>query len=349
MIRQTSVRKPIILGSFQPGPDRNGLSGGHRVGFAMIVYVDLVFLTNLVVDGTVLLATAKARRLRPARWKLASAAALGAIYAAALFWAEVPYLYSLGAKLAVSALMVLVAFGYGGPLAFARTFGMFYAVNFVTLGGVLGLGSLVRAAGSPWDGMAITEQGGIALDWRMQLIMFGLAFALSVWLFHSTSESRRKQAETTALLWTATIGIDSQTWEVPALLDTGNRLYDPVTRTPVMIMEAAVWRQQLPAGWCGRLQTESADRLLAELDETAREAFPWMNRLRLVPYRGVNGKPRLMLAVKPDVVRLQREDRPPLSTDRVWIGLDGGALSAEGAYRVILHPELLQAGREDTA
>ncbi len=318
-------------------------------GFAMIVYVDLVFLTNLAVDGTVLLATAKARSLKPARWRVASAAALGAAYAAAIFWADVPYLYSLGAKLAVSAWMVLITFGYGGPLAYLRTFGVFYAVNFVTLGGVLGLSSLVRASGSPWSGMTITEQGSIVLDWRMQLALFALAFILSVRLFHSTSEGRRRQADTSALVWQATIRIGEQSWDVSALLDTGNRLFDPITRTPVMIMEAAVWQQQLPQDWCGRLQTESADILLTELGEAGPDAFPWMNRIRLVPYRGVNGKTRLMLAVKPDAIELSQKDMPPLHVDRVLIGLDGGTLSSEGAYRAILHPELIHAGQAQPA
>jgi len=317
----------------------------------MIVYVDLVFLTNLAVDGTVLLATAKARSLRPARWRVASAAAMGAAYAAAIFWADVPYLYSLGAKLAVSVLMVLISFGYRGPLAYLRTFGVFYAVNFVTLGGVLGLSSLVRASGSPWSGMSITEQGSVVLDWRMQLVMFALAFALSLKLFHGTSEGRRKQADTSALLWQAKIQIGEESWEVPALLDTGNRLFDPITRTPVMIMEAAVWQQKLPRGWCERLQAEPADLLLTELGEAGPDAFPWMNRMRLIPYRGVNGKSRLMLAVKPDSVMLSRadEDGPPLKADRVLVGLDGGTLSAEGVYRAILHPELIHAGHAKPA
>lgn len=315
----------------------------------MIVYVDLVFLTNLAIDGTVLLATAKARRIRPTSWRLFLAAALGSAYAAALFWAEIPYLYSLGTKVAVSVLMVLITFGYNGPLAFIRTFGMFYAVNFATLGGVLGLDSLFRAAGSPWSGMSISPQGGIVLDWQMQLVMFALAFLLSLWLFHTTAGTRRKQANTADLLWQAEIRIDERVWTIPALLDTGNRLYDPLTRTPVMIIEAAVWQSELPPGWCDRLQTDPADELLAELDEASRDVFPWLYRLRLIPYRGVNGQSRIMLAVKPDVVQFTQTDEPPLQADRVLIGLDGGTLSADGAYRAIIHPELIRQNQADSA
>lgn len=312
----------------------------------MVVYVDLVFLTNLAVDGTVLLTTAKARRIRPKKSRLFAAAVFGAVYAAAMFWAEIPYLYSLGAKLLVSILMVLMAFGYGGPLAFIRHFGVFYTVNFATLGGVIGLGTLIRSAGSPWSMMSVTPEGGLLLDWRMQLGLFAICFALSLWLFHGSSESAKKGRATEELLWDAEIRMDGQQWVVPALLDTGNRLYDPVTRTPVMIMEAAVWRDQLPPGWCERLKEEPADRLVTELEDAQRETFAWMNRLRLVPFRGVGGGAKLMLAFKPDNVQLRREGFPPRQAGRVLIGLDGGSLSSDGAFRAILHPSMIPAGEE---
>lgn len=190
----------------------------------------------------------------------------------------------------------------------------------------------------------MTPEGGLVLDWRMQMGLFTVAFALSVWLFHGVSESRRKQADTTALLWTAIIHIDDETWEIPALLDTGNRLYDPLSRTPVMIIEASILQHRLPPRWSERLLTEPVDQLVAELDDVSREAFPWFGRLRLIPYRGAGGSSRFMLAIKPDAATFFREDRPALRADRLLVGLDGGVLSAEGAYRAILHPELISAG-----
>ncbi|QJD83582.1 sigma-E processing peptidase SpoIIGA [Cohnella herbarum] len=309
----------------------------------MIVYVDLVFFTNLAVDGTVLLTTAKARQLRPSRGRLFAAAFLGAAYAAVMFWAHVPYLYSFGAKVLISLVMVLLSYGYGGPLHFIRNLGAFYLVSFATLGGVIGLSFLLRSAESPWSGITYTSDGGLLLEWQSQLGLFVIAFLLSVWLFRSTSETRRKRQDLEQLFWEVEIRIDDGSWKMNALLDTGNRLYDPLTRIPVMIMEASVWKEQLPSGWCERLKGESADKLISELDARASEEYRWGNRLRLVPYRAVNGSTRLMLAIKPDVVVLSREGHPLLQVNRVLIGLDGGTLSSEGTYRAIVHPDMAQA------
>ncbi len=308
----------------------------------MVVYVDLVFFTNLAVDGIVLLLTAKARRTFPARGRLAGAALLGAAYAASMFLVSVPYLYSFAGKVLVSLAMVVLAFGYGGAMQLLRNVATFYTVNFATLGGVIGISYLLKSSASAWSGMTFTEGGGIALAWRMQLGLFIAAFLLSAWIFHGTSETRRKRQRVDGLLWDVEVQVDGRCWTVKGLLDTGNRLYEPLTRTPVMIMEASVWKEQLPAGWCDRLKGESADRLIAELGAGETDSFAWSHRLRLVPYRAVNGSPKLMLGVKPDAVIATQEGQRPLRTTRVLIGLDGGTLSADASYRAIVHPDLAQ-------
>jgi stage II sporulation protein GA (sporulation sigma-E factor processing peptidase) len=318
-------------------------------GLIMTVYVDLVFFTNLAVDGTVLLTTAKVRRLHPRKSRLFGAALLGAIYAVTMFWADIPYLYSFTVKVLISLVMVLLAFGYGGPLQLARNFGAFYTVNFVTLGGVIGLSYLLQSSGNPWGGIAFTQNGGLILEWQMQLGLFLITFLLSLWLFHGTSQGRHKLQQMDTLLWDVEIQIEDRAWKVRALLDTGNRLYDPLTRIPVMIMEASIWQDELPAGWCDRLKGESADKLITELDADLSESYSWAHRLRLVPYRAVNGNSRLMLAVKPDAVLLSREGHPPHKVNRLLIGLDGGTLSSEAMYRAIVHPDMANADSSPSA
>ncbi|MNO01806.1 Sporulation factor SpoIIGA [compost metagenome] len=46
-----------------------------------------------------------------------------------------------------------------------------------------------------------------------------------------------------------------------------------------------------------------------------------------------------MLALKPDEVTVVLEGRE-IRITRVLVGLDGGRLSSEGAYRAIIHPSL---------
>ncbi|MNP54274.1 Sporulation factor SpoIIGA [compost metagenome] len=121
------------------------------------------------------------------------------------------------------------------------------------------------------------------------------------------------------------------------LVDTGNQLYDPLTKTPVMIAEAKLWKDVLPKEWLKRMQTQDAESIVAAMGE---EEFEWQDRLRIVPYRGVNRSTQFMLAIRPDKVQLQYAGRN-WETRKVLIGFDGGQLSADGSYQAIIHPMLL--------
>lgn len=312
----------------------------------MILYADIVFLTNWAADSVILLTTARIRRQRPSHGRVALSAALGAVYAAAMFAADVPMLYSFGAKLAVSALMVTLVFGFGSLPCWMRHMGTFFVVNFAAVGGVIGLAFMWRVA-APWNGaVALADEGGLLLEWRLQLGILAIFFAFSIWLYRGMAASKRNLDRLSSLLAHVRVVIGNESRTCRGLVDTGNRLYEPLTRIPVMIMEADLWRDHLPHDWPVRLQTESADLLVGELDGRPDEHFPWRDRLRMVPYRGVNGGFRLLLAIRPDAVEISMPDGRTVRETRVLIGLDGGHLSSDGAYRAIVHPDLTDSEAE---
>lgn len=148
--------------------------------------------------------------------------------------------------------------------------------------------------------------------------------------------NQKEQLET--YIGEVVVEIDGVSVSCPGLLDTGNRLCDPLTRIPVMVMESTLWEGHLPAAWKGRLTQDGADRLLLETDG---QSFAWQDRMRLVPYRGINRGASFMLALKPDLVTIKLGE-DIFYSKRVLIGLDGGTLSGDGAYRAVIHPDLTQ-------
>ncbi|MNG18577.1 Sporulation factor SpoIIGA [compost metagenome] len=105
-----------------------------------------------------------------------------------------------------------------------------------------------------------------------------------------------------------------------------------------MVVEANVWQDDLPELWLKSIRESQVDRLVAGLGE---ETFAWQDRLRLVPYRGINRGSQFMLALKPDYVQIEREGQVFVSR-KVLVGIDGGKLSADSAYQAIIHPSLVQ-------
>lgn len=263
-------------------------------------------------------------------------ALVGALYVVMMFVPDLSFLYTFVIKFGLSVLMLWIAFGFVSLQSYLRTMGAFYMINFAAAGGILGIHYLLQSSGEIWNGIMFTAAGGYAYR-----IKIGFWFVLAILpvvlvsfkLLHS-SRARREQLET--YVGEVKVEIDGVSVSCPGLLDTGNRLYDPLTRIPVMVMEAALWEGHLPASWKGRLTQDGADKLLLETDG---QSFLWQDRMRLVPYRGVNRGASFMLALKPDLVTVKLGEEIFYNT-RVLIGLDGGTLSSEGVYRAIIHPDL---------
>jgi len=303
----------------------------------LVVYADLVFLSNLVIDGAVLLMTAWVRGLRPDRWRLAAAASIGAAYAALLPVPGAAILFHAAAKIAVSLAMLLVAFGFGGLQRFLRNAIAFYGINFAAAGGAVGLHYLLQSRGGVWDRLWLTESGAVGMELQYGMASVLAAAGAALLLYRAVLKGRRRTERTLDSLAEVTVEIAGRTARCTGLIDTGNRLYDPLTRTPVMVAEASLWKDELPASWIEALRGGEVERLLARLE---RDGHGWSGRLRFVPFRGIGGRAQIMLAVKPDRVRIDRGGRI-IETSRVLVGLEGGELASDGSYRAIIHPSLL--------
>ncbi|WP_438433424.1 sigma-E processing peptidase SpoIIGA [Gorillibacterium sp. sgz500922] len=301
----------------------------------MVVYVDLLFLINLLIDGALLLVTAWTLKTVYRLWRIAAAAALGALYVVLLFFPNPSFLFSFGAKALVSLAMLAIAFGYGGLGRYLRHLGAFYLVNFAVAGGIFALSYLLMSSDGLMAGILFSRLGGMPFSSGL----LGVLLCCFLWLFYRLFQSSRTRQQLSARLAEVRIELGGHAYSCAGLVDTGNQLYDPLTRTPVMIIEAAEWKDVIPETWIKQIRSSEADRIITAIGEGD---YPFQDRLRLVPYRGVNRGTQFLLALKPDLVTVRYEEQE-WETSRVLVGLDGGRLSRDGSYRAILHPKLLEA------
>ncbi|MBD2870120.1 sigma-E processing peptidase SpoIIGA [Paenibacillus arenilitoris] len=304
----------------------------------MAVYVDVMFLRELLIDGAILLTSAWARHLKPPPWRVLLASSVGACYVVLMLFPQLSFLFTLAVKIAMSLLMVWIAFGFTSIQHYLRNIGAFYAVNFVAAGAVLGLYYLfMQGSGEVWRTITFAN-GSMRVELKMGLFYFIAAFCIGLYVYRSVLTQKRERELVRAHLAEVKIRIGEKIQTCTGLIDTGNQLYDPLTRTPVMVTEAALWQEDLPESWLSSIRSAQVDRLVAGMDE---QPFAWQDRLRLVPFRGVNRGSQFMLALKPDSVEITQEGRV-YETRKVLIGLDGGKLASDGAYRAIIHPSMVQ-------
>ncbi len=311
----------------------------------MVVYIDLIFITNLLIDGTLLWLTGWMRKIKTPWWRISLSALLGALYVIMMFVPELTFMYTFLIKFGLSLIMLWIAFGFGSLQHYMRNMGAFYIINFAVAGGIIGIHYLLQNSGDIWSGIWYTTSGGLSFELKIGFWFMFIVFIIVIFWFKIVQSSKRKLDNRHVYFAEVKVNIGNEQVKCTGLLDTGNQLCDPLTRIPVMVMEASLWGDHLPASWKDKLAEGDADKLVMELGEES--SFAWQDRLRLVPYRGVNRGAAFMLALKPDSVEICMDGQISITT-RVLVGLDGGTLSSEKAYRAIIHPDLIHEGSSTT-
>jgi stage II sporulation protein GA (sporulation sigma-E factor processing peptidase) len=298
----------------------------------MIVYVDLIFLVNFMIDGLLLYMTARTRKIPVVWWRLLIGAGIGAVYVVFMFIPALSFLFTFIVKLCFALIMIAISFGLPSLQHFLRNMGTFYVINFVAAGGILAIHYFWESSNEVLNGIAISQSGGVAHE-----LQFGI-----IWFYKHVLQSAKQREELTSFFAKVQIDIGVVQLNCIGLIDTGNQLYDPLTRTPVMVIEASQYQAYIPEAWMKKIRESEVDQIIAGIGQDDEvESFIWQDRLRLVPYRGINKATQFMLAIKPDRVTISHQDKH-IESYKVWIGLDGGKLSSDNSYQAIIHPMLMQ-------
>ncbi|MCL6479462.1 MAG: sigma-E processing peptidase SpoIIGA [Peptococcaceae bacterium] len=299
--------------------------------YSSVVYLDKLFLGNLLVNGLLLWSAGRLSRIRVKYHRLLIGSSLGSLYSLAFFLPGMEQFFSFYVKIAVSLVMVAAAFAPLPPKKFGLCLSFFYLVSFAAGGMVIGFSYLVSHAGGfvqinnflaivnryLWPGLLLT------------LLVLWAGVAVLPGYFKG-----RQRIE--ALRLPVTIYFEGRAAVVRGLVDTGNSLCDPVSGEPVVVVEHNAIRDVLPdpmkeLAACTGNAIEVIERMMGT---------PWSSRLRLIPFHSLGSDRGILLGIKPDRVEFLRDSRIQ-RVDRVVIGIHGHRLDAGEEYNAIINPSLL--------
>lgn len=237
------------------------------------IYIDRLFVLNLIIDYFILLGTAKVCGVKLRRWRYGIGALLGALFAACSVLPDADYLSLAPIKLIFGIFMALIAFGKEEKLL--RCTVVFFAVSALFGGAIwaISLKSGVSAAGAVY----------IPLSMPVLILSFGIIYALLSIVFRCTAKNAGRQILDVELYHMG------RTVLLRALCDTGNSLIDPVTGDSVMIASASVLCKLIPD--CENISAEN-------LQEFPRYKF------HLIPYRAVGTEGGLLPAFRPERISI---------------------------------------------
>ncbi len=290
----------------------------------MVVYADILFCINLIVNYFLMLATARLCKREQHRWRALFSAAAGAVYAMILFVRGIPPWILLLSKLLMSAGMLLIAFPYRTLRLFVREYLVFFTVNFLFSGLMLALWLFFAPKGMVfYNGIVYFDLSALAL------VGYTMAAYLLTELF-SRIYQKRSVGET---MYYVTIELGQKQTMLTGFLDTGNTLTDAYTGYPVAICDFEAIRGILPVGMLD-LFSQPVDLERLENLVTARTA----NHFKLIPYHTV-GFSGILPAFRPDKMVLQGGSLL-YPVENVYIAVSQQRL-CKGDYDILLSPDML--------
>jgi stage II sporulation protein GA (sporulation sigma-E factor processing peptidase) len=297
----------------------------------LTVYLDAIWLLNLCIDASLLLLTAIILKRSIQKVRLFVSALVGSTI---VLFMLTPYFTVVShptMKLLFSIVMVLIAFGFKRFRYFFQALLTFYFSTFLLGGGMLGVHFFMSSDIEVWNGIIATKSTGLGspISWMFVVIGFPI-----LWYF---SKNRIEDMEMKNIqyeqLVEVSISIDDKSVILKGLVDSGNQLYDPITKSPVMILDVNKVKGFLPAE-----VIEKSDGI--DSFSTGQSNHPWESRLRIIPYRGVGQKHEFLVAIKPDFVKII-QNQEQIYVKKVLIGLSNSTLSSDDEFDCIIHPKML--------
>lgn len=291
---------------------------------------ELFFFQNFIMNFIILHLTGYFFKKEESMIRLFIGASIGAIYSFIFFVPSLHYLLGISFKFIVSIIMVVVAFLPYRFKDFFKQLFVFYLISFVFGGATFALFYFT-------DFRSILSNGIFYLEsFSVQMVYYAVAVAYL--LIVVTMHLIKSNVNKANLFKDIIIKTDGMTTTVRGMIDTGNSLTEPLTNTPVIVVEIDSLMAILPNRLAMTIKNEETIDLSILVDDTISSY--WASRLKIIPFSSLGQKNGMLVGFRPDSVLMENED-DPYEFKKVIIGITSTKLSQSGDYSALLNPNLL--------
>jgi len=301
-------------------------------GEALIVYVDVLFFENLVINFLILMVTKRILKSSSSSLRLFLGALIGAAYVILLLLLPGVKAYYTGlAKFMLSLFIVAVSFNPRKINEFIKNLCVFYISSFVFAGSAFaflyfnGTGGFVRNGivyffgNSKWTAVFLSVA-------TVGIIMRVIR---ELWVTRHIKD---------ALLIPINISIEDKSVSFDALVVTGNSLCDPLSKLPVVVVEFRAICGILPEE-IRKIFEEQKENDLSVVTAVVSKST-WFSRFRLIPFSSLGKENGILIGFKPDFILIGKE-QAQRNVCEVVVGIYNRPLSRGDGYKALLGPELV--------
>jgi stage II sporulation protein GA (sporulation sigma-E factor processing peptidase) len=298
----------------------------------LTLYLDVIWLLNWLFDCLLLYWTAIILKRKAVPWRIILGGLIGSIIIVFAFTPFSQLVDNVYVKLLFSVFMILAVFGYGRLTAFFKNIAALYFITFLSGGILLGLHYLFQYnIQSLHPGMAAgVNRYGDPVSWLFVMIGFPLAWQFSKRTIDTLQMAKISFDQMVQVF----IKIENCELTLTGFVDSGNHLYDPISRMPVMIVSIAGKEEGIPKDLLTLFQ--NPELILKE----GQFNYSWMDRMRIIPSKVVGNDHQLLTAIKPDRLTLTQDDKI-YDVSNGLVSFTTQQLSPDNIYQCVVHPKMM--------
>ena len=289
------------------------------------IYIDIVFLENLIMNSIIIYATSIILKLKPKMIRVVISSAIGSVYAIITYITELPIYTSIISKIILAIVIVYVAFNPQNVKIMWKQVLIFYLTSFVFGGVALYLIYFIK----PQE--VFIKNGIFVGEYVLKVIFLGAIMAFII--IKISIKFIKTKINAKDMFCKIKIKINGKEVETKAMIDTGNLAKEPITNTPVVIVESSLLEKILPEEILN-----SIDNILAGNLEGVNKEY--ISRLRCIPFSSLGKQNGMLLGVKADEIIVEKEEENKISKN-VIIGVYEKSLTKRGEYRALIGLELI--------
>ncbi|ASF39320.1 sigma-E processing peptidase SpoIIGA [Halobacillus halophilus] len=303
---------------------------------AGVIYLDAVWLLNLLMDAMILYLTQGVVRARSSKIRMFCAAfAASSIVPISIFMPDLWLTSTLG-KLVFSLLIIGIAFSFTSLRAFILQLVSFYFITFSIGGSMLGVHFFLATEISIQGGSIVTFSGGYGdpVSWMFVCIGFPCSFFFTKWRMEQVSVHQMKLEN----IYDVKITWNGKEVLCRGMVDSGNQLIDPISRKMVFLADHTVMGQFLEPEVLEKLQV---DQILTSMEELPSDI---QSSVRLVPFQAAGSKGQLLVTVLVDQISIVTP-QGNLEMKQPLVGVQHHDLTHDRLYQMLIHPHIMVKGK----
>ena len=291
----------------------------------MKIYLDVVLLENFIMNYIIIFSTAIISRTKTSNIRIGFASIIASCYSVYNYFFNFRSIQSIFIKIIFSIFIVLIGFGKSKLRNFLKQLILFYLVSF-SFGGIA---FMLLFLINPYN--IIMKEGIFIGAYPVKVTIVGGIVGFIVICI--VSYFIRDRLQTRSMLCDLEIFYQGKYKKIKTMIDSGNLLKEPISKTDVIIVEKDSLRELVPKEILDNLD----NIILGKWIDSTNDIHSY--KFKLIPFSSLGNENGLLIGFKPDYIRIIDEEE--FLRNDVIIGIYNGKLCKSNLYTSLIGLDIL--------